>query len=304
MINSFIFFIKNSVKYAIILVFFTQATPHAYTPAQMLQLCQIQPPPPTKEVAGMRSATLNSRGYVFSSINPVAQRFIAKEATPDKALMEIGSGFGPVAYAALRHGAGSYIANDMSLDHLKLLVQGIVNQAGNEADFLLKRLLLLHAQAPKELPKIYNYFDAILLDKVFHFMNPEEIEQLFDWLNIALKPHGRVYILTISPYAATFKDELLPIYHLRKETGDLYPGYVENIFDYFKSDKLPDYPDYQLSYALTFFCKTELEELFVSRGFSIRESYCVTLPNTKDGSWQIVDETESGLVALIAQKES
>src|SRR5436309_99764 len=68
-----------------------------------------------------RTPTLNKTGYVFHIISPVARQFLDDEIKPKHHVMEIGTGFSEVPIEAIKRGCGAYIANDVSLEHLKIL---------------------------------------------------------------------------------------------------------------------------------------------------------------------------------------
>lgn len=272
---------------------------NAATISQLLDECPLHIPDP---VSLERVPTLNSMGYVFYIISPLGYQFIMNEASENKSILEIGAGFSNIAREALKHGAASYVANDLDLEHLKILVARIKDHCGNQAPLMLQRLSLLQAKAPRELPLVEDTFDAILLDKVLHFMTPSDIEYFIAWSKKALKAHGKLYILTISPFIKSFKDRLLPDYMAKRLQGNVYPGYVENIHDYINPQDLANHPQYKIPQMLTFFCRQDLENVFLQKGFNIQESYSVTLPTTSQGQWEIVDDNQGDLVALIAMK--
>ena len=134
-------------------------------------------------------------------------------------------------------------------------------------------------------------------------MNPTEIEIFICWAREALKPGGKLYILTISPYVPTFKEHILSDYLVRQSCHNRYPGYIPDILSYCNKQNNPDLKNAPL-YPLTFFCRKELEHLFLYHGFTIEQSYTITLPHTENGTWRIVDEEDGGLTALIVAKPS
>lgn len=197
----------------------------------------------------------------------------------------------------------TYIANDVSFDHLKVLVARIKAQYPDQSALLLQRLLLLPARVPHELPDFENVFDALLLDKVFHFFDPDEIELFIAWAKKALKPHGRLYILTLSPYTKFYNARLLADYMSKRNPENLYPGYSEDVYKYIDQQKLKNNPHYKIPPMATFFSRSDLEYLFLQKGFRIEESYSVTLPGPAHETWERVEDDQGDLVALIAENK-
>lgn len=250
-------------------------------------------------LVGDKAATLNGTGYIFYKISPLAQEFLDHEASPGKNLLEIGAGFGNVSIAALRKGVATYTANDMAQEHLKILVHKMVKEFHSHAQDKLQRLKLLLAQAPKQLPIANQLYDAVLVDKVLHFMSPKEIEQFIQWLKKAVKKNGKIYILTISPYNPVFSDKVLPFYLSNQVKDELYPGYILDSQPTIDSDKLHNYPNFHIPKQMIFFDIKALQHLFESHGFTVNKTFSLKVPE-EDGPWQEVTPDMSGLVGIIA----
>lgn len=84
------------------------------------------------------------------------------------------------------------------------------------------------------LPIYENKFDAILIDKVLHFMTPNEIEMQLEYVKKALTVGGRLYIVTVTPHHPHFRKKFLPIYLQRRDEGVSYPGYIPDDDFYFR----------------------------------------------------------------------
>ena len=185
---------------------------------------------------------------------------------------------------------------------MKILVSRIKAEYGDQAPVLLRRLTLLHAKVPQELPALENTFDAILLDKVFHFFNPHESESFIAWAHKALKPQGRLYILTLSPFIKFFNHKLASDYAAKRLEGGLYPGYFENMGEYIEEQNFKNNPGYKIPRSNLFFSRQDLKTLFLQRGFAIQESYSVSLPRPGHEKWETVADEEGDLIALRAHK--
>jgi ubiquinone/menaquinone biosynthesis C-methylase UbiE len=274
-----------------------------YSGIEVAQHIKKQPITIPDTLSVQRAATCNGTGYIFYIVSPIAHEFIKNEAVPQKTVLEIGAGFSNVALEALKNGVHRYVANDLSLDHLKILVARIQQSYPEQADELLQHLVLVHAKAPHELPVCENSYDALLLDKVFHFMNPTDIEAFIVWAYTALKPQGKIYILTISPYIASLQATIAPLYHAQQAAGNLFPGYITNIHAHMQ-EILDKNPSYIIPEELTFFTREDLEQLFLRKNFRIERSYSLRLPSPSQEQWEVVPDVHGDLVALIASKHS
>jgi len=88
--------------------------------------------PPTLE--GNRALTVNDTGYVYYTFTPLTEKFFKEEALPQKDLLEIGSGFSNVTIEALKNRVGSYTANDISKEHLDILVSRVRQELGPDTE--------------------------------------------------------------------------------------------------------------------------------------------------------------------------
>lgn len=254
-------------------------------------------------VEGRRGATLNGTGYIFYNPSPLALEFIENEAKPDKSVFEIGSGFSNIPLLSLKNGSGNYIASDLSRDHLGVLVKRIRNEFPEQADDMLRRLKLLQAKAPYDLPDYENEFDAIMMHAVFHFLNPEEVEVLMAWVKKALKNNGKLYIVTATPFTRVFRDAFLPIYEENSRNGVAYPGYVADttkIIDYDHVSK--SHPNYQVPKQMLLISLPDLIKLFEKNGFEICHTTATRWPDALDSSWSEMHPTSECFCAGVVGK--
>lgn len=256
--------------------------------------------PDVPVLPGNKAATFNETGYVFFDLSPLAETFLEWEALPNRDLLEIGAGFGNVPIEAIQRPINSYTVNDLSEDHLWFLQQRIRERLDDVADEGLRRLILLPGKAPEDLPKTERKYDAILIDKVLHFMSPEEIEVFLKWCQGALKRGGRLYVTTVSPYTQIFKDKVLPIYQAGVRKADLFPAYIQETKSFLDSGKMTNYPQYAVPQAMTFFARPELGKLLEAHGFHVIKSYSFQIP-TETTPWRLVEDQESGLAGVIAE---
>jgi SAM-dependent methyltransferase len=253
------------------------------------------------EVApGQKYPTFNGTGYVFFTISPVGEAFLNEEAKPRRHVLEIGAGFGNIAIEALKiGGVGTYTAIDLEADHLKLLVQRVKQAFGEQAPAALSRLQLLCGKAPQELPEADGLYDAILIDKVLHFMIPTEIKQLLAWAKCALKKSGKIYVTTASPYSSLYAN-LLPVYLQQKAAEIEFPGYFENIMQYISPGHITNYPGFIVPDTAVLFARADLVKLFEDAGMQVEESYSLQIPTDDVPHWPVVADEESNIVGIIA----
>ena len=258
--------------------------------------CQDITPPP---LVGNKSPTLNGMGYVFYTISPMGEIFLKEEARPDRHVFEMGSGYGNIPLEALRKGSASYTAFDLSPEHLELLKQRILQTLGSDA---LERISFITGHAPQDLPQASHQFDAILIDKVIHFLSPEEIIQTLHWAKNALRPGGTIYTSTASPYSKHFSQDIRDDYERRQAAGERFPGKTSHIMDLLDAQHMENHPDLVLPPAMILFTEPDLMRLFEEEGFVVTHSFSLKSPNAEQAHWQHVPVKESTLAEVIARQ--
>lgn len=261
-------------------------------------MCNIGAPVPDI-IAGKMSPALNGMGYIFYHNTPIVEDFIKNEAHSNKTLIEIGAGFSNITIDALKNGVGSYTANDISEEHLKILVSRIKQALGDEAGEKIKNLRLLRAKAPNELPEVHQYYDAILADKVMQYMSPDEIIRFIQWSKSALKKGGKIYVITASPYFMSYR-QLFPEYLARIALGKKFPGYFKNINQTIDHSTMKIYPNYQIPNEVVLFSRAELVKLFQEQGMEVIQSHSYKIPDLNENAWQPVDDRDATVSSLIA----
>lgn len=202
--------------------------------------------------------------------------------------------FGNAPIEALKRGVAEYTANDLSNEHLQILKSRLEAEQKKIPSLQTANLKLLPGPAPEILPKTKNYYDAILIDKVLHFFLPEQIQAFLNWSFDALKSHGKLYILTISPCG--YKDKVLPLYEANKLKNEKFPGHFSN------ADELMNKGKYQVPKEMVFLKLEDLVDLFLRNGFDVCKQYSLQVPTESNPHWQEVKPDDSTLVGLIVQK--
>lgn len=275
----------------------TQPHDHPYLdPLALLQKSVKLP----EVVTGGRAPTTNAMGYIFYELTPVAKEFISQEAKTGKSLFEVGCGFSNIPIAALKQEVTTYIASDLAEEHLALLVRRIQEIFGTDTHQKLSRLKFLQAKAPQELPTYNQEFDAIIIDKVLHFLTPEEIDAVIIWLQTSLKSRGKIYINLTSPNNRLYTDKARAIYQEKSRKGLAYPGYFPNSYDYINPEELKENTNLLLPKSILLFTIADFCKLLEAYGFEICQTYPLYLVKSERPYWAEVpvgEEEFSGVIA-------
>lgn len=252
-------------------------------------------------IVGGRAPTVNAMGYIFYELTPVAQQFISQEAKSNKSLFEVGCGFSNVSIAALKQGVGNYIASDLAEEHLAVLMCRMQKAFGNDLKKKLSSLKLLKAHAPEELPFYNREFDAIIIDKVLHFLTPKEFDDVVTWMRKSLKNSGKIYITINSINNKIYTDETRAIYHKRVKSGIEHHGYFSNIYDYINPEILKENANLFLPNSMLIFTITDLCKLFEAQGFKVSHKFLMQLVKNETPHWMEVPEGEEEFIGIIAE---
>ncbi|HAZ08561.1 MAG TPA: hypothetical protein DCZ01_08595 [Elusimicrobia bacterium] len=164
--------------------------------------------------------TLNSMGYMTSSLDPFSRAFTEFAPKAPGQCLDVGAAYGVASLAALGNGA-SVISNDIDARHLKILSD---RAPASDRD----RLTLAVGDFPDTLDFPHGSLGTVLICRVMHFFDGPKIERaakkVMDWL----APGGKVFVVSETPFlrtALTFR----PTYESRLKAGDPWPGVVENV---------------------------------------------------------------------------
>jgi 2-polyprenyl-3-methyl-5-hydroxy-6-metoxy-1,4-benzoquinol methylase len=171
--------------------------------------------------------------------------------------IDIGAGLGVATIPALKTGA-SVIANDIADEHLRQISVNAENEG------LRNKLDLLNASLPR-LPALH-HLDAIHASNVLHFLTGPEMQMAARWMAGALKPQGRLFLQTISPFTGHFR-RFRSEYDRRKAAGLSWPGEMSAAKEYVE----PSLRDMTPSFMHALDAKTAAD-LFQNAGFEVE--YC------------------------------
>ncbi|MBS0624936.1 MAG: class I SAM-dependent methyltransferase [Verrucomicrobia bacterium] len=244
------------------------------------------------EESEYRVPTLNQYGYMFTKFDPIVERFLHLiESNPEQPFFEVGGAYGNVAEAALEKGAKNYGLNDCEERHLKSFAKKLQDQGKTE---LFQALHLISGRCPEDVKIGPNSLEAMLVNKVLHFFSPETIDTFVQWIYEGLKPNGRVFVMTISPFYKGHQD-LLAAYQTKKETGIRFPGYCSQFRE---SKAAQKYEEETRPASLLFMELDTLKQLFIQHGFQIEEEFELAIIDQDNHEWMPGQD----MVGIIAQK--
>ena len=133
-------------------------------------------------------------------------------------------------------------------------------------------------------------------------MNPDEIRDFIAWVKRALKPGGKIYVVTVSPFSKTYlsmRDQYLD----KLSQGKLFPGHFQNAMQYVDPEIIKKYPQFRIPDELVLFSRSDLECLFAREGMEICQSYSLDIPKNGTKLWSLVPDEESNLAGIVAAKK-
>ncbi len=225
-----------------------------------------------------RFATLNKMGWIVNDLDEISSKFL-DDLTPESRALEIGAGFGFVSQKALEKGATVYV-NDLDKRHLEIFKASI--PVKHEQQVIL---------APGKFPSNFKIksgsIDAILAQRVLHYLSPDEMDKGLKIMHDLLKDGGKVYVTVDSPYNKKM-DSFIKEFELRKSGQERYPGSVKT-----KSTKdIKNYMDLDI-----------LVRAFKDAGFAIEEEFYLNNSSKFFNDIRLDGRETAGIIAYKKAKE-
>jgi SAM-dependent methyltransferase len=173
-------------------------------------------------------------------------------------VLDVGAAFGVASIPALESGA-TVIANDMELRHLEILWE-------RTPERLRSHLILNAGRFPEDLSFAENSLDAIHAANLLNFLRGDEILRGLVLIRRWLKPGGKVFTISGTPYAANIR-EFIPVYEKRKCRGVRWPGEAENVQQYSSHQTVSELPSF-----INLLDEDVLRDAFEATGFIIEKS--------------------------------
>jgi SAM-dependent methyltransferase len=246
-----------------------------------------------------RMPTLNKKGATSPNFDYVTLEFL--KFAENKRVLEIGGAYGNVMLEALhRNSSTIYHLNDLEERHLTIAAFRLQEKIDRREICMngLENVQFIYGDITQPSWKVKEPYDAILMARVIHFLNPKQIQQALSNLYTSLKPGGRVFIIALTPYVNRYQS-FIPKYEKRLKSGEPYPGYVTDLRKYVNKDVTTQNQINSISDgSFMFLDDIVLLRLFTNAGFKVLE--CALKPlSYYSPSWAL-DGREN--VILIAEK--
>lgn len=258
---------------------------------------------PEPEADG-RIQTLNKKGAVTAKFDDAAIEFL--KFAEGKVVLEIGGTYGRGMLAALKRSKKTrYTLNDLDKRHLfiaaKILQEKIngINENRLTPDSTQQvRFIQGDVTNSQDIKKFDTFYEAIFIDRVLHYLTPEQLEITVKHLFLLLKPGGRIFVMAITPYVKRF-EKFIPKYKTRVEAKEENPGFVKSLLEYVNTEVTTPEQIKNISDEPFFFLDDKiLRTVYERNGFRVIE--CEMKPlRYPSRSWQL-DGREN--VMLIAEK--
>ena len=167
--------------------------------------------------------TLNRTGVVIETLTHCSKSFAEYAGQCEGEVLDIGCAYGVATVAALEQGA-RVLAVDMEQQHLDILKDRIRDEA--------RPLLSLQRGVLPDINFEEERFAAIHASRVIHFLKPDDVQKTIQKMYQWLQPGGKLFLVADSPYLGYWKSKSSE-YEARKAAGDSWPGYIDNVGNYF-----------------------------------------------------------------------
>jgi SAM-dependent methyltransferase/acyl carrier protein/predicted alpha/beta hydrolase family esterase len=177
-------------------------------------------------------STLNRTGVMLEDLTDLSRSFAWYAGGCGDEVLDIGCAYGVATIAALEQGA-NVLAVDMEQHHLDILSERITEET--------KQCLSIKQGLLPDIDFEDERFGAIHASRVIHFLSPNDIQKTIKKMFRWLKPGGKLFLITDTPYVGYWQSKFLT-YEERKAEGDLWPGYIKDVATVFDSKEVDGAP--------------------------------------------------------------
>lgn len=182
---------------------------------------------PEADSTGSFIPTVNKQGYMTTkTIDLFSKQFVEcaeKSKTSGGRVLEIGAAYGIATLSALDRGA-TVVCNDLEAIHLAVVVKEHMKMERGH-------LLPVAGSFPEELVFNDNEFDAILISRVLHFFDGDELVNALKKARQWLKIGGNLFVINETPYLSNWKS-FHDDYNQKKLDGEKWPGLIKDTKKY------------------------------------------------------------------------
>lgn len=180
---------------------------------------------------------------------------------------DIGAAYGIDSIALVKRGA-QVVAIDLDQHHLDFLKEQL-----NEEE--LNRLEMRCQRFPEDVHLEEAFYDGVLLSRVLLFLSPDHLDQALNKVYRSLKPGGRVYVITVSPYSKGW-DPVRTAFENHTRLLGSKPFLISNLWDVMPKTQtfLPN--------SIQLFDQEILSSLLKYAGFKIMDSGYESHHGTED----------------------
>lgn len=207
-------------------------------------------------------------GWISEQISPHSELFLdfCREGrcnSNESAALDIGTGYGLVAIAALHAGAW-VVANDMEPRHLHELERRAELATSQEERL---RLSLRPGQFPRDLFFTEGSLGAVHAANVLHFLTGRQLTLGMSRIARWLRPGGKLFVQASTPYRAPFAP-FIAEYGRRVAAGEKWPGWVEKLSVYCAHRQVSHMPR-----AMHFLDHRILERVALEAGLTVERAW-------------------------------
>lgn len=168
--------------------------------------------------------TMNAHGFMATKLDPYSKAWVARAAEATAPVADVGAAYGVATLKALAKGA-RVTAVDMEAKHLDILRQRVKDEEQSS------RLTTVVGALPDKLTLPQETFEAILVSRVLHFLEPNEVQEAVKQLASWLKRGGRLYLVVETPYIRMLQP-FIRTYEARRSAGAKWPGIIADFRRY------------------------------------------------------------------------
>lgn len=199
--------------------------------------------------------TLNKMGHSTKNPTEYIQYFLEYVKFHPGTFLDIGAAFGVATVPAIESGS-SVIANDLDPQHLKVIRSKVSPESQH-------RLKVICAPFPGGMDLEENSLDGVLASQILHFLSGEDLENGFKKVFKWLKPGGKFFTVSCTPYMKGYKS-LIPTFLKRKKLGQKWPGFFSGLSETKEFWRVRHLPDH-----LHFFDDVVLRSALEEYGFEV-----------------------------------